>query len=361
LKVAWVRGSKHIGFNKPSTFFTLGVRGSGKSSFIEHVGELYHAEGHTILDLFGSRDGEGLAWLRHPLIDPNTVLLVHGDNVDVSAPADTRPVSRLTLEDFEKYDVVISSSPLYSSPDDEFRQVNRITSLLYRRQHWSHLVYMIVREAANLYYSRIKITQNQTQAKADMTYLIREARHMGVALGLDTLKFTSIDSDIRAVTDFMIFKAQGVAGLPRDLYWVYRYFDPQVMQRLKPHEFIIMHRGGALGLGVFEELPWHKREREHILTELGIVCEYGEEIDYGRDLGKFKQLGDPDHAAVIAEYMEGEGGMAAVAERLGISSGTVHRHIKIHNKAVRRFGVCEKCGRVAGPYMNTLAEKTWVD
>ncbi len=43
---------------------------------------------------------------------------------------------------------------------------------------------MIVREATNLYFSRLKIVANQTLAKSEMVYLIREARHAGVALGL---------------------------------------------------------------------------------------------------------------------------------------------------------------------------------
>ncbi len=37
--------------------------------------------------------------------------------------------------------------------------------------------------------------------------MIRESRHMGVALGLDTLKFTSIDLDIRAVLDYLCLKS----------------------------------------------------------------------------------------------------------------------------------------------------------
>ena len=63
MKVNWVRGNDNISFNRPHTFFTLGVRGSGKSSLLEHIGELYLNEGHGILDLFGSRDGENMAWL----------------------------------------------------------------------------------------------------------------------------------------------------------------------------------------------------------------------------------------------------------------------------------------------------------
>jgi len=93
-------------------------------------------------------------------VSSNEVLLIHGDNADVKAPCDARSVSELSLDDFNDYRVLISSSPLYSSPNDEFLQVNRITDLLYKRMHWDHLIYVIVREAANLYYSRLKVRAN---------------------------------------------------------------------------------------------------------------------------------------------------------------------------------------------------------
>lgn len=357
MRIAWVRGEKHVSFNRPSTWFTLGVRGSGKSSFIEHVGELYHEQGHTILDLFGSRDGEGLAWLRHPNIDPETVLLVSGDNVDLSAPVDAVKVSELSLGHFEKYRVVISSSPLYSSPDSEFQEVNRITGLLYKRMTWNKLVYLLSREAANLYYSRIKITSNQLSAKSDMVYLIREARHMGVAMGLDTLKFTSIDSDIRAVTDYLVFKAQGIAGLPSDLSWVYRYIDPSTMRTMKPSQFVALHRGGALGIGVFKELGWHKQEKEHILNTLGITCEYGDEISYAENRGTFSTLGDHEHEEIIRAYIAERLSMNKIADKFGYSSGTPWRHVNDHNKEVQKNGECPRCKRVGGEFADRLAKR----
>lgn len=354
MRVNWIRGEENIDFKRPSTFFTLGVRGSGKSTLLETIGEMYRGEGHAVLDLFGSRDGEGLAWLRAPGVDPEKVLLIHGDNVDVTAPVDSIAVSDLTLGDFDKYKLLISSSPLYSSPDQEFREVNTITSLLYRRMSWKSLIYVLVREAANLYYSRLKVTESQTAAKADMVYLIREARHMGVALGLDTLKFTSIDSDIRATIDYIFFKSQGVQGLPDDLGWMYGFIDPHVMRRMKQGEFVLLTRSGSLGVGVFPPIKWHKDEGEHILNQLGIRCEYGEELNYGVDRGVYSTLGDKDHADLVAAYMEGEGGMVKIAGAKGLSSGTVWKHINDHNKEVEHSKECASCRRAGGAYANTL-------
>lgn len=352
MRVAWIRGSEHLRFNRPSTFFVLGVRGSGKSSFLEHVGEAYLHKGHSILDMFGSRDGEGLAWLRAPHAKDKKILLICGDNVDVACSVHVKNISKVRLNDFDRYDLLISASPLYSSPSDEFFQVNRLTDLLYRRLSWKKLVYVVVREAANLYYSRLRVNKNQLAAKAEATYMIREARHMGVALGLDTLKYTSIDIDVRTVLDYLILKSQGVLGLPDDLQWLYSFFSPHVVRRMPAGNFIIATRQGSLGLGEFPELEWHKREKENILRSVGLKIEYGEELHYGEDKRKFRTISDLEHVKIIALYSQGDS-MRTIGDKLGRSSGAVHWQINYHDRAITRSGFCPHCRRAKGPHEKT--------
>lgn len=64
MRIKWVRGNEQISFKRPHVWFALGVRGSGKSSFLEHVAVEYLNRNAVVFDLFGSRDGEALAWLR---------------------------------------------------------------------------------------------------------------------------------------------------------------------------------------------------------------------------------------------------------------------------------------------------------
>ena len=135
----------------------------------------------------------------------------------VDSNFDTKNLKNVKLKDFNDYDILISASPLYASIDQQFLETNKLTDLLYRRFTWKKLVYTIVREASNLYYSRLKVSDNQLVAKATFIYMLREARHMGVALGLDTLRFYSIDIDIRSLADYTILKSQGVHGLTKDL------------------------------------------------------------------------------------------------------------------------------------------------
>ena len=122
--------------------------------------------------------------------------------------------------------------------------------------YWDKLIYVVVREAANLYYSRLKVRANQTQAKAEMTYLIREARHMGMAMGLDTLKYTSIDIDIRAVTDYLIFKAQ-IMDLTSGLNWLYGH--------MKPHNTRHMKQNSSYSVAKQYQTP-HKRKQKTVKT-----------------------------------------------------------------------------------------------
>ncbi|MCJ7633777.1 hypothetical protein MUP77_15495, partial [Candidatus Bathyarchaeota archaeon] len=73
--------------------------------------------------------------------------------------------------------------------------------MLYKRMHYKRLVFLVCREAANFYYSRLNVSDSQIFAKSQMIYLIREARHMGLALGLDSIRYYAIDIDIRNLSD----------------------------------------------------------------------------------------------------------------------------------------------------------------
>jgi hypothetical protein len=354
MKVLWTRGNDRISFDKPSTWFCLGLRGAAKSSFLEHLGTQYIQHGCVVFDLFGSRDGEGLAWLRSPYAKDKKILLVKGENVDVQGSFPVKPVESLTLNDVENFDIIISASPLHLNPDQEFYNAARLTDLLYKRLSYKRLVYLIVRESANLYYSRLKVSDNQIFAKSQMIYLIREGRHVGLALGLDTLRFYAVDIDIRNLADYTILKSQGVQGLASDLSWLYSFFNPSTVRSMPLQNFIIISKSGALGLGEFERLPWHKEEKENIVREVGLKIEYGEALKQGEDKGTFKTVGDIEHNEIVTCYIEGSG-MQAIADNKGRSTRTDQKHIMAHNLAVKRSGFCASCKRTNSVNFNKEA------
>ena len=357
MKIAWSRGNDTISFNRPNVYFITGIRGSGKSSFLEHVAEQYLEHGHGVFDLFGSRDGENLAWLRSPWAEEKRILLLKGENVDVECGWPTRTVDSVTLHDFEVYDIIISSSPFYINLDQEYTSAAKLTDLLYRRLSWRKLIYCVVREAANLYYSRLKVRDSQTQAKSEMIYLIRESRHMGLALGLDSLRWHAIDIDVRSLSDYLVFKNMGQKGLSKEMKWLYAYVEPVLLRNLKPHQFIILTSRGCIGYGIFPYPEWHKREGENILKALGIKVEYGEPLMQPLDRGTFRTVGDKEHAEIIRLYIEEKLGMRRIAAMLKRSSATIKEQIDRHNAAIARTGCCMKCKRAKSPHSTVKAER----
>jgi hypothetical protein len=361
MRVRWKRGCDEITFTRPNVWFSLGTRGSGKSSFLESIGEGYLNEGNGVLDLFGSRDGEALAWLRSKWAKDRQILLLKGENVDVKCSFPVKNSESLTLADFEKYDIIISASPLYLNIDQEFYDAAKIEDVLYKRMHYKKIVYMCCREASNFYYSRLKVSDNQLYAKAQMVYLIRESRHMGVSLGLDSIRSYAIDIDIRSLSDYLILKAQGVQGLSKELKWLYQYVDSKMLRSLPPKRFVVVTKNGAIGYGVFPEIPWHKQEREDILNNLGMTVEHGEMLEMGIEKGSYKTVGDKEHAEIIRVYVEENIGMVKVAEKLGRASRTASIHIDGHNSSVARTGFCPACKRVKSSYFDKEAHKGHCD
>lgn len=360
MKVKWLRGKDQFLFTRPETWFALGIRGSGKSSHLEHIGLHYLQQDCVILDLFGSRDGEGLAWLRSPEAKDKKILLVKGDGCDVDSCFPVKHCDSLKLEDFEKFDVIVSASPLYRNIGEEFFYAAKITDLLYQRLHYKRLIYMICREAANLYYSRLKVNDNQLFAKSQMIYMIREARHIGVALGCDSVRFYAIDIDVRSLSDYLLIKNQGMQGLPKDLKFLYSYVEPHLFRQMNPDEYIVLTDKGSIGYGYFPEVSWHKRERENILDSVGVDVNFGDApLKRGKYRGTYNTVGDSEHCEIIRLYVDEGLNMHQVAATLkgGRSTGTVLGHIHKHNDSVRRSEFCPTCKRANSPFAEKLAQR----
>jgi len=311
----------------------------------------------VILDSFASADGENLAWLRAPFIKDLNVCLLKGANVDVKTCYDVKQVENLGLHDLEKYDLIISSRPLYLNKDHEFYSVGQLTNLLYRRLHYKRLICLLAREASNLWFSRLKVSDTQADAKTEAIYLLRESRHFGITLVLDSLRYLSIDKDIRTLTDNLFLKSQGIEGLSDDLQFLYKYFSAPFVRNMKPWEFILVCRSGGLAVGHFPYHDWHKREKEDIVNSVGLHIEYGQVLELPQDKGKYKSVGDTEHVEIMNMYA-GQGiGMFEIHEKLKRSTRTVSVHINKHNRSIQRSGFCPFCRRAESKYAETLIKR----
>jgi len=358
-KLFWNRGKEIPTFNKPKTYFTLGQIDSGKSTLLEHIGMKHHEKGATILDAFASIDGENLAWLRSDLAKNKEICLLKGENVDVQSKEislDTKLIENLTLKDLEKYDFIISSRPLYLNRDHEYYSIGKLVGLLYTRRHWNKLVCMIAREASSLWYSRVKVSEAQTDAKAEALYMFKEMRHVGVSLALDSLRLHSIDINLRTHTDYIFVKAQGIDGLPDNIDFLYHFYTFKFVRSMRPWEFILVCRTGPLAVGHFPYHSWHKVEKEDIVSKVGLKIEYGVELEQPRDMGTFKTIGDKEHLEIMELYAEGLG-YDKIHQKLNRSTKSLHDHIHKHNDAVNRSGFCAVCRRAGGEYSGQVIKR----
>ena len=342
-----------IGFKeslkKPVAYETLGRKNAGKSSLSEVLAAHYP----KVIDLFGSRDNEGLCWVRSPF--GKQVLFLKGNSVKIDCNcADIINATDVKVSDFEKYQAVVSCSCFYGDMTEEWHALTKLMSKLWHRSYWTEPWCVLIREAANLLYSRLALGENQYQAKNYMIYVLREMRHHGYALALDTLRMYSIDADVRALSDFIFIKALGIEGLQAELRWVYKYYKPKSLMKLKPEQFIIVSNCGPLGVGWFDYPSWHKKEHENLIREFDIQITYGQ-VPHIPGSGS-SQVGDYEHLRIIKSRIETGKSMDVLAAELGRSSRTIHKHITLHNNMIRTLGECDTCARVNGEYKRRVTD-----
>jgi len=340
-----------IAYNKTHTYLAYGIRGAGKSALLESIGEEHLRRGHGVFDLWGARNGEGLAWLRSKWAEEGRVLLLHGDNTSVACSYDTKPVSKYRNSDLEKYDIIVSASPLYSSLGVEFQFTNQLIDRIYNRLHWRKPVYLLVREAANLLYSRAKVVESQKSTKYFFIYFLREARHCGFSLGIDSQRFTAVDTDVRATIDYVFFKSLGHFGLPKEYRFLYKVYRPQALQSFHPKYFLVFTRRGSHGIGKFKLPVFHKKPGEDILKKMGIEIEHGEEPEKSES----NRVSDLRHVKIVELRADGCS-HREIAKQVDCSRSTVSEHIKFHNEDVERFGACKRCSRAKNPLATVALE-----
>lgn len=310
------------------------MRGTGKSSLLETLAVRFP----KIIDLFGSKDNESLGWCK-PESPYQSILFIIGDNITINSIYPTVNFKKLTLKDIEKYQVITTCHAFYNTQNEYFTAIQEITTMLCdKRNYWTEPWAMVIRESANYIYSRLQVVKDSNMAKADFIALLREARHSGIAVLVDTIRWTSIDKEVRDVSDFMFFKRVGAIGLPKDLNFLYRYINPRALMKLNKNVFAVLSGTGAIGIGKFEKPLWHKEEDENILYKLGVDILY---LDKDRAT-KGQNITPAEHVLIIRAYNETKS-MGKVAIRLSRSKSTIHDAIKRHNATIDEIGHCLEC------------------
>jgi len=342
INIKWQRGRDSINWKKPSISLALGKKGSGKSA----LGECFALRHPKIVDLFGSRDNENLAWARKtsPVDD---ILMVTGDSVDLDCSWDAVKVSDLTYNKMNEYEVTLTCDSFYVNQMDRFKSIEKIIDNFWDRLSWKLPICVIVREASSFIYSRIKQGARQQEAKADFIYWQREMRHFGYTLFIDTIRWTSVDKEMRDLADYLIIKKLGPQGLPYDIKWLYKFVNPLAMAALPPQFFMLLTESAAIGFGMSQLPIFHKEEGVNLLAELDIKITMGEMLEEG----SLRRVGDLEHAEIIREYNELKS-IRKVQKKIRRSTQTIHRHIREHNRNVLHGGTCPKCKRTKSDLVN---------
>lgn len=331
-----IRDIPKILWNRPNTFLTLGLRDTGKSTLTELLA-VHHDK---IIDLYGSKDNENLCWCRDtsPIDD---ILLVHGENSEVDSSWDSMPVNELTLKDIESHEALVTCNSFFSSDEVKYLSCTQILTTLYSRFEWEKLMFVLMRESIDVLYSRLNRGKGEKDIKIETMTFQRQLRHFGVSFGLDLLKWTGLDREIRLLSDYTILKKVGWQSLPYELSWIGSYVAPSTFRYLDKDEFILLSSDGAIGYCQSPPIKWHKEEGVDLLKELGIEINHREEIERSTK----QKVGDKEHAAIIKKYDDTQS-MITVSNEVGRSLSTVSFHVSFHNEAIDEYGYCPRCNRV---------------
>lgn len=349
IKVHWIRGPENINYKRPSTYLVMGGRGSGKSSLLETIGCRYP----KVIDVFGSKDAECLSWCK-PESPFKTVLFVIGRNIKIATAERFKTVciDQLKLSDIENHEVITTTYMFFNTTQEYFAALQKITNMLWeQRTYWNEPWFILIREAANWIYSRLQVVKDSDSAKADFIQMLREARHSGLAVGVDTIRWTNLDKEVRDISDFIFLKKVGAIGLPKDLRFIYRYIKPHSLMKLKPSNFVLLTNEGNLCIGKFEYPCWHKEEKENIVGKLHIEVEHlCEQKDTGVNVGIL------EHAKIIETYSR-QWSMSKTAAIVSRSKDTVYTHLKLHNETVKEVGYCLECKEAKGEFATQVLVK----
>ncbi len=278
IRVLWMKAQhEEIDFDTPMRVGVSGVIQSGKSVWLECFGENGLSRGHNILDLFGSPVSENLGWLRSPWIINHklSVLLIKG-NAEVTFNGPRWPCKHykdLRLEDIENTRLVLSVASFYNTRREEVNADKEIMQLFERRIGFNRLVFVLVREASYLVYSRSKVIEGVEGSKMEGLDLIRQSGHWGLSLGLDSQRPIAVDKEIRDLFSQRVFRSMGQMAeeLPD---WIYGYVRPEWVQKMKLGQFLILSNSGNIGIGRTSYPLWHKGRKENLLRVFGIDVKY---------------------------------------------------------------------------------------
>ncbi len=365
IKVHWQSGGEGIRIGRHCKedretirILNMGIQGAGKSSLLE----VWAVRFNKIIDLFGSVDGESLCWCKaefttffksHYGREPK-ILLITGDGKKVACKFDTIQIDQLTLKDIEEHDVITTTQMFHATLQAYYACIGEVIGILEKRIFWDTPWALCIREAGDWGRARTKVVADDEGAKQDLIRFYRQNRHHGLAVLMDTLRWTNIDKEIRDLSNYICIKKIGIQLLPKDLRFLYRYWKPRSLMKLPNKLFGLITDNRSIGVGTFEYPEWHKATKENILKLTSIEIEDMETKE--RTDPENYTIGELKHAEIIEKYLELKS-YRKVEEATGRAKSAVAEHIKIHNTFVNKKQECPKCKAAKSPFSKDIILK----
>ncbi|MHA1167586.1 MAG: hypothetical protein ACTSRU_07170 [Candidatus Hodarchaeales archaeon] len=344
--INWKRGWDRLDFKGSRHHLIVGLRDAGKSSLAEAIATRYP----QIVDIFGSKDNEGLCWLRSGMDD---ILLVVDENCELECEWDVAKINELSFKKFNSYEVVITVPAFYQDIHRFYQALSKFTRLFEQRLSFNSSVLLVIREASNFIYSRVSSGESNKDAKNNFITFQREMRHFGYSIVLDTIRWTAIDKEMRDLADYVYFKDLGYQGLAKDVSFIYKHIRPTAFSGMAKDKFVILTRNSSIGRGQVAFPKFHKLAGEDLMKLFGLYPVFGAIAEESTS----QRVGDKEHSEIIEAYVVDMRSMDSIATFKGRSKSTISSHIERHNVEILQRGYCPMCKRAESSLDKTVVDK----
>ena len=292
-----------------ATHRIVGDRYQGKSALGEFIMAKYIGNGSTCYDFFAANDNESLAWLNPNSPYKDKVVLVHGDSINLSCNYETIRMSELDPTNNSGDKLFITCKKFYSSEQEHYESLFAFTDLVSQRDQWDRIDVIFIREAQQYISSRMKTNQARTQKEAAEKFIEfhNEAFHSGMTCTIDSQREVEVSKNLRELGTFTYYKNMGAMEIPRKIWWIAHprlaNFDLDQLRMIDESQFLLMTNKNCVGLGSFDEPPWHIERGAGLMNKLGISISSSD----GKDLNekpKFQSRNLVNHAGRKSQFTD---------------------------------------------------------
>lgn len=273
-------------------YFVSGKKGTGKSSFLSYLAELYFKMGYLIIDFYSESDYENCYWIikekrayKCIFIIPRYVTIEIPDKYKdlVKVMYDDEGLEKIIQIAQEEKRIIVFVNSCYEE-ENMLQTLSNFFDELPRLNDKLNLdIFLIIRELSHLAPQSLKIFENATKTKRSLLKLVAGCRHHRISFAMDMQVLTMLFKNIRNLYDRMVIKKTTPDMIPQELKW---FLDQLALNRSKgasikeyppvhklfPREYYGIYDSGLFFKDSFPLPSFHlKREKDNFQLLTGIT------------------------------------------------------------------------------------------